>query len=187
MATAAKQPEQHGGNGPRWPITMDRLKKKKPIEVTVFIPGSDADVEALTDARNERDLARLRADDDSPEDQLKLHAAEVKLKTIEDGIRDDGLEFVFRGIGRLKYENLIRACPPTDAQIAEHGVEGIAYDPEAFLPKLLAATVVNSDLTAEQWDKDVLDSDDWGQGECSILINNAMLVNRQTRVATLGN
>lgn len=163
--------------GPR-PITLDRLSKKQPIQRSVLIPATDEDAELLTQAQ--RDLERAQLLD------IDLDKAKLAMKEAQSKVREDGLEFIFRGLGRKRFEELQRQYPPTAEQVAEHG-ESLSWDPDKFLPALLAATVTNSDLTAEQWDKDVLDSDDWGSSEVGLLLQTALAVNRENRVASLGN
>lgn len=176
----AKQNQQVQHNhGPR-PITRDRLKKKQPIQRTILIPATEEDAQRLEDARADVDRARLL----EPE---KLDEYKAALKAVEEQVREDGLELVFRGIGRRRYEELQREHPPTEAQAAENEGVTLSWNPDTFLPALLEATVANSDLTAQEWNDDVIDSDDWGQAEIGLILETALAVNRESRVASLGN
>jgi hypothetical protein len=172
-AKAAKTPN----SGPR-PITLDRLKKKQPLQQTILIPACDEDSELLDKVKS--DLQRAELLDEG------LDKAKAAVQVAEDHIRATGLEFVFRGIGRKKFEKLQREHEPTPEQVKEHG-ESLSWNPETFLPALLELTVVNSDLTAEQWNTDVMDSDDWGVSEIGLICQTAIAVNRGNRVASLGN
>lgn len=170
---------EHNHSTTARPITRDRMKKKQPIQRTILIPASEEDNQRLEDARNALDRARLLEPDSV--DELK-----AALQAVEAEVREEGLEFIFRGVGRRKFEELQRAHPPTDEQQAENG-GNLAWNPDTFLPALLEATVVNSELTAKEWNDDVLDSDDWGQAEVGLLLQTALGVNRESRVASLGN
>lgn len=176
---AARQQQARTGR----PVTLDHLKKKKPLERTLLIPASEEDAKQLADAREVLATANMVGD------EKRMTSARAKLDEVEARVRADGIEFVFRGIGRRKYEELIREHPPTKEQVTEAEAEGsvMSFNPDTFIPVLLEATVVNTDLTAAQWESEVIDSDDWGQGEISTIIGYAMDVNRGTRVAELGN
>lgn len=174
-------PRNQSARGKR--ITKDHLKKKQPLTRTLLVPLTDEDTIALKEAREENGTAGLLG---QPE---RMEAAAKRLKETEDRVRREGLEFRFVGIGRRRYEELLRKHPPTAEQQAEAEKEGasMTFNPDTFIPALLAETVANSDLTADEWREDVLDSDDWGQGEIAELIGYAMSVNRESRVADLGN
>lgn len=168
---------KHAETGPR-PITMDRLSKKKPLEQTILIPACDEDSTMLDKARAAFQRAELLETD--------IDKAKAAVQVAEDHVRATGLEFVFRGIGRKKFEKLQREHEPTKEQVAEHG-ESLSWNPDTFLPALLKQTVVNSELTAAQWETDVMDSDDWGVSEIGLICQTAIAVNRGNRVASLGN
>jgi hypothetical protein len=173
-ATKKAAPHQHERLAPR-----DRLKKKQPILKTVLFPATDEDQQRLDAAKEAVGTARLLERD--------VDKAEAELKAAEDHVRETGIEMVFQGIGRRRYEELQRKYPPTEAQKKEHGEDGLAWDPDKFLPALLEETVINMGLTAAEWIEEVLDSDNWGQGEIGVIIGTAQLVNRDTRVIQLGN
>jgi len=156
---------------------LDRLSKKQPIQRSVLIPATEEDAELLKQAQYDLDRAQLL--------DVDLDKAKLALKDAQNKVREDGLEFIFRGMGRKRFEELQRIHPPTEAQGAEH--ENLSWNPDTFLPALLEVTVINSDLTAAQWDKDVLDSDDWGSAEVGLILQTALAVNRENRVASLGN
>ena len=77
-------------------ITMDRLRAKKAAEVVVVFPDDDAALDAVNDARDEVSRAQLLDGD--------VDAAKATLKAAEDNLRETGVVFVFRAIGRAKYE-----------------------------------------------------------------------------------
>ncbi len=165
------------------PITRDHLKKKQPLEKQLLIPASEADAERLKRAKEDLATAQLVGDED------RMAAARKRLDEVEAQVREDGLHFVFRGIGRRRFEELQRRHPATDAQVLEAEQQGgvATFNGETLMPELLALTITNAELTPEEWREDVLDSDDWGQGEIGLLVGYALGVNRDSRVTQLGN
>jgi len=155
----------------------DAVRRKKAIQTEHFVPATDEDVERLKNAEQKLNLARFTSDDE------EVAAAEASLAKVRAELRETGVSFVIRGIGRLAFEELVREHPPTKEQIEKNEA---SFDPETFWPALCAASVVGG-MSAEEWKTEVFDSAEWGPGELTDLREKVMTVNTETRVALLGN
>lgn len=157
-------------------ITKTALKKKKPLSDEHFIPADDAQAQALALSSQKVQLARFSGD------ESQIEAAMAEQKDIQDQIRKDGLVFDIRGVGRLRFEELVREHPPTDPQ--KEG--GATFNPDTFWPALFSESIEGT-LTPEDWRESVFDSPDWGPGEIHDLREKVKSVNTGTRVGELGN
>lgn len=162
----------------------NNIKGKQPVVRTVLIPANDEDASRYDTARAAVTRAKVLG---NTEDQAR---AESELAEVTAQVRESGLEFVFRGIGRKHYEEVLREHPPTDAQKAE-AEERKAVAPqwnvETFPAALCHASTVDGELSAEEWQADIFDSPDWGPGELNALFNAALEANSDRRVVQLGN
>ena len=158
-------------------LTRDHLKGKKPLQRTIVIPADEADAEIISDAENEyqRDLLLEKDPEES----------KARLLAVRNEVADRGSVFVFRGVGRRRFEELVRENPPTKAQKEDD--DDAAWDPAAFWPALCSESCANTDLTPDEWTALIFDSSDWGAGEIKTLRDSALSVNTGTRVAELGN
>lgn len=169
----------------------DIKKRKKPMirRVPIAMDGEKADefndkVSALSDAE-----ARLR---DDPRDKALIREVDTLKAEVEEfreEIKDDVVDFVFRSVGRKRYEDLVQGCPPTKKQIADARKEGadgdLGWNPETFPPTLIAAALVEPEMTEEEV-FEIWESDDWNQAELVTLFMAAMAVNAERRVVDLG-
>lgn len=85
------------------------------------------------------------------------------------------VEFVFKGIGRRPYTDMLRAHPPTDEQqrIAADNDQRMQWNPDTFPPALLAAACVNPTGTDIAWW--ARKYDEWGTGQISRLWNTCLI------------
>jgi hypothetical protein len=86
--------------------------------------------------------------------------------------------FHFRGIGRKRYEDLIRANPPTDEEKKEWREGGNQGTPlsNAFYAALVAATCVEPEMSFD--DAQAL-LDEWSQNDVETLVTAAVAVCRE--------
>lgn len=168
----------------------DLKKRKKPMirRVPIALDGEMADefndkVAELSEAE-----ASLQQD---PRDPL-LRREVAKLKAEVDELREEMganvAEFVFRSVGRRKYEELVENCPATKKQITDAQKEGVdvpGWNPETFPPTLIAAALVEPEFTEEEV-FEIWESDDWNQAELVTLFMAAMAVNAERKVVELG-
>lgn len=153
------------------------MGRKKPITKTVLVPTDEALLEKLSDASGAVSRAELLGRD--------LEAAKAAFEAVQDEVRETGLEFELQGIGRKRYELLLREHAPTDEQKAKE--PNAAWNVDTFPPALLALTCTNVDMDEEGWRAEVFESDDWGTGELRMLLDAALEVNTKRRVVELGN
>lgn len=175
------------------PATADHLVSgKRPVTKTVEVVLDPALAVQIRDAQRraddtERQLA-LRPDDD-PTQRAAWEAAEAVEVLRARAVEEDAVVAVrFRSIGRVAWDDLIRAHPPTDEQTAEakkEGTDGLNFNPDTFPPAVVAASVDEPKLTAEQvaamWD-----SPDWNQAELTVLFTAALEVNNSRHTLDLG-
>lgn len=107
-------------------------------------------------------------------DQLKKKKRVTKTITLVLGDEDgDPVEvsLSFRGISSQRYDRLIAAHPPRNADKKK----GYAYNPDTFGPAIVAATCVDPEMTLDDA-KEIWESDDWNRGELMQLLMAAIEV-----------
>lgn len=180
------------------PITFeDLLNRKKPVTDTVEIPLDPGLAEELEDARKTRDVSAARAAvrQNDTEAQAQAWEAEEKVLRLEQRLRDEDAVayFTFQAIGRAAYEAIVAAHPASAEQriklkrlgLKDDIVGQVAWDEETFPPAIVAACLVEPNLTEDEvvalWR-----SDCWNQAELSKLVIAAIKINGTSRVTGLG-
>lgn len=177
--------------GLKKPATFDHLKKKQPLQRTVMIPLSQDSVDALHDAEQALERAKILGEEDRlPDLQAAYDAA-------REAALEDCVEMTFRSMGRRAYDDLIESFPATEEQKAEwcrdnpkedgtpaDKYKGPSYDVEAFNIHLVAGSCVEPKMTPEQV-KEIFD--EWNSTEIAELCVAASEVNTNRRVVQLGN
>lgn len=169
---------------------MARLReKKKAVSRTVAII-CDYEVADRYQAAVKRLQDAHRAAERSKDDRTALAAvadAEEALEALSDEAEEASEDFTFRGIGRQGFERLIDTHEPTKDQRAKARKENaeIQWNPETFPQALVAASLVEPDLTEEEV-HEIWDSDEWNQAELLELFSAALEVNTTRRTASLG-
>lgn len=82
----------------------------------------------------------------------------------------------FSGLGETDFDALVRLHPPTPAQEADKW----PWNPDTFNYALLAECAVDSDLTAEEWEAEVNDTERWSRADKARVIAAALACNQQT-------
>jgi hypothetical protein len=177
------------------PVTYDHLKsRKKPVQKFVWIAldpelaDEEADQKQLVDRLRIRHIAR--PDDTSVTKELA--DAEQKLEGLTATLRkpDNSTKFVFRSIGRRRYDDLIGEHQPTEEQIAELKRDEpdatLEFNPATFPPAIVAACIVEPALTKSEIN-DMWDSEAWNAVELSSLFEACLLANNTRRLLDLGN
>lgn len=180
------------------PPTFDHLKKKQPVTRRVAVYLSDDAVTAHASAQSEYERARLLAQGLSS--SMGEDAAKDLTSFVDDAVRPEreayekavaALEaetvwLTFKALGTKRYDEIVRACPATDAQNKEHreltGADA-PYDIDAFAPALLSASCVEPSMSVEQW-RELLD--EWNTAEVVAVFSAAIEVNTQPRDPHLG-
>lgn len=159
-------------------ITAASARRKKALREAVLFPAEQfvAELEAAEDALQ---TARLVG---SGADEAKAKLDEVVARASE---HEDSLVFEFRGIGREAYAALLADCPPTDKQKEKD--PSAQWNPDVFAPALCAASCENTDMDADEFRKEIFQSDEFGPGELNRLFGAALRVNTSSKVVELGN
>lgn len=173
------------------PPTYDHLKSmKKPTVKTVSISLDDDLQEAYNIAKEALEAAQANSNGSNV-----THAGIAKAKkAVEEAkaaAEGASITFKFRSIGRKKYDDLVDQFPATDdqkAEVARFGgdPDNLAWDPDKFPVALMAASILEPALTAEQV-QEMYDSDDWSASELSALSVAALEANNSRRIVSLGN
>lgn len=143
-----------------------RLKKKHTISVDILI---DSELASQIRALEREHMVAQRGDNKlnrTPE-------APAILKKIEK-LTEDALEstvtFTFEDMGRKRFEDLWKSCPPTD----EDRDKGHEWDPDTFGPLLIAKCCIEPKMTTE----DAIDLyNKWSTAETEILFTTAINAN----------
>lgn len=180
-------------------LTKAALSRKKPVTDEVLIPADDAQAEAyvrakeLVEQRAQRvGLAEMGGEEENVRAaRAALEAARAGVEEIRDEIRKTGIAFTLVGVGRVRWDELQVEHKPTEEQEAEDAEKPLAerrtFNPKTFWPALLAESVPDSALSAEDWRREVFESKDWGPAELDELRTRATLVNEGSRILALGN
>lgn len=168
----------------------DVKKRKKPMirRVPVAMDGEKADefnaaVSAVQEAK-ERQAEEPRNSHIAAE----LFELEERVKELREEMEDDVVDFVFRSVGRRRYEELVEECPPSKKQIADakrEGVDAPGWNPDTFPPTLIAAALIEPEYTYDEV-FEIWESEDWNQAELVTLFMSAMAVNAERKVVDLG-
>lgn len=177
-------------------LTKTALRRKQPVTDELLIPD-DAQRKLLDDARaaviqteHGLSLARIGGESDEKAAEQRLMDARAHLDDVKEAIRKTGLSIVLVSAGQEKYNEVQLSCPPTAEQKTkseESGEDELLYDPAAFWPALIAASVPDSDLTAEDWRREVFESKAWGPAELKDLRERLVNLYTTSRIADLGN
>lgn len=173
--------------------TTDHLRsKKQPATKTVEIVLDPELAERVREAERRRDDAdrRLAARSDDPDVQTEAWEAAAALEAFRaQAVKDDAVVAVrFRSVGRHAWDDLIRAHPPTEEQVAEAKAGGMVelnFNSDTFPPAAVAASLVEPKMTADEV-AELWDSPDWNQAELGILFAAALEVNNSRRTLDLG-
>lgn len=175
---------------------MDHLRsKKKPRLAKVRIPTDSEIGDAYEEAKSSRDLARFVLEAASEEQRVKLRGdldqAEALYQEAKAAVVEASTEFIFRAVGRVKYDKLLRENQKTTKQTEEDdknevpAEERVTWDPDRFPPALVAESIVEPKLThadiEEMWS-----SEDWSTAELATLFGSAMQANNERHIITLG-
>ncbi len=156
------------------PPTFDHLRKKQPLERTVAIPLNDEAVRTFKEAGEA--LGRVQmVKGDAAAAQAAFNAAKADLEA-------ETVELRFRSIGRRRYDELVRAHPPTEEMKAEN--PDSPYNVDTFSVALIAASCVEPVMTEEEVNEL---SEAWNVAEYLQLWMAALEVNTQRRVVEMGN
>jgi hypothetical protein len=177
----------------------DHLPKKRARRQIVDIVFDEDAAEAYAELVGKMEVAQAQAEsavriDDDPNRIVKLRAAYDDLvkqaETEAQRLLDDGavVRFTFQAIGARAFDDLINEHPPTKEQEATAREKGQAkpnWNPDTFMPELIAASCVSPSMTVDQV-QEMLKSTEWNDAELSQLMSGAVLVNMRAGAVDLG-
>jgi hypothetical protein len=154
---------------------LARLKAKKPMRASYWVPLTEDSAQELNDAENALRLAEMKGEDTA--------LLQKRLEKAREAARLDSVELLFEAAPRAVYEDLLLSHPQSDkvnARAKEAGVEPPAYS-EDFLYSL--ATVCSVEPVTEQELRDL--TADWSWGEMQHLFAVVITVNSSRRALDL--
>jgi hypothetical protein len=154
---------------------LARLKAKKPIRASYWVPLSEDCAEELAAAEAALTLAEYRNEDTA--------LPKARVKRAQEAARADSVELVFEAAPRAVYEQLLMAHPPSEAEkqkAKDAGLDAPAYG-EDFLYAL--ATVCSEEPLTEDELRDV--TAEWSWGELQHLFQVVQQVNMSRRALDL--
>lgn len=173
------------------PLAYDRLPKKQARRGRVPILFSEDAADRLAAAETALVVA-------SPEG---LSVAQAELDAARAEVEKSTVVYRFQAIGQPAYEQLVADHPPTDEQMAKYraDVEVQAAKPigerepveapfanvETFAPALIAASLIDPEMTLEQVTTEFA-GESWNIAEVQSLYNEALLVNTTMRRVSAG-
>lgn len=168
----------------------DIKKRKKPVVKKVIIALDGEKADDFNEARTKvEELSEMLKDD--PRNKVleaDLAAAQEKFDLLKNDVSGDTIEFVFRSVGRRRYEEIFEECPPTAKQkqeAAKKNEDEPQWNPETFPPSLIAASILEPEMTEEDV-YDMWESPDWNQAELTSLFLAALTVNAERKIVDLG-
>jgi len=112
--------------------------------------------------------------DEKVNESPKAPAIRKAIDKLEDEAIETTIRFTFKDLGRKKFEDTWKSCPPTP----EQKEDGFEWDPDAFTPKLMAMSCVEAGdddhMTLEQAESIY---NDWSTAEVSMLATTALNAN----------
>jgi hypothetical protein len=177
----------------RKPVTLDHIRStKKPVTKTVRFANDPEITERLEQIENEHlqtTLAfRLNNEDEVAKKKL-ADLQEEKDRLLEEASKNS-TRFVFRSLGRNRFDELRTAHPPTEAdrkRAREMGQnpDELGWDLDEFPKELISACCMDPELTPEDV-KQMFDDELFSSAEMSELFNAAVQVNLRSNVVNLG-
>jgi hypothetical protein len=176
------------------PQTYDHLKSRKKAvhkHVWIALDPELADEEADLKDKVNRLKVRQIARPDDPKVAQELASAQEELDQVTERLRDgNAVKFVFRSIGRRRYDDLLAENGPSEEQKAEAKKidpnAELDFDPDKFPQELVAACIVEPELTKSEV-ADMFASEDWNAAELASLFETAFNANTTRRILDLGN
>lgn len=166
-------------------LTLAALRRKKPASDEVLIAADSGQRRKLDAAQQRLSMAQIGGGAEA------IETAEAYLETIKSEVRSTGIAFTLTAVGRPRWDELLIEHRPTEEMEKEDADKAEAdrrtFNPATFWPALLSESVLDSKLTADEWDKAVFRSKDWTAEELSMLRSKAVEVNKDSLVIDLGN
>jgi hypothetical protein len=176
------------------PPTFDHLKSmKKPVTRTLHLCLDSELGEEYSEAKQALRYAEMEVQSGTMDEngaQARFKEAQDRYNKAEQAATERSVKFVFRNIGRKRYEEILLDNQPTDAQKEKVEAMGqdpdnLEWDPDQFPPKLIAASMAEPDFTEEQI-LEIWNDPDWSPAELGALFSTAQQVQFYASVIDLG-
>lgn len=178
-------------------LSKETIRRKKAVTDEVLIPADDEQAGRLEVAEAHMrtalkgaELALISGDAQAETSSgLRVEKARIELEAAKQAVRDEGVSFTLVGVGRRRWDELLREHPVTEEmKTADKDLDQKrTFNPDTFWPALLSECVRDSLMTAADWKAEVFESKDWGPQELSDLRDRAAAVNQRSRILELGN
>jgi hypothetical protein len=156
-------------------------------------------LDAIEEAEENFGLAErkvLSRKEASSEDNKNLEDARKALEEAKAVAKANSVKFVFKSLGRKKYEALVEEFPNPEKQdqdeVATEMVKTgqlqqgfIAWDPDKFPPALIADCSVEPKLTRKEV-QELWDDEDWSPSDLAVLFGTALHANSASSQIDLG-
>lgn len=172
-------------------LTYAELKKRKKPSVKRVPVVFDSEI---AEEFNELNLEVTNAKEDmemnprNKELRTKYFDLKEKLDALLPKVEEQTVEFVFRSIGRARFDEVMESCPPTDKQLNDakkKGEDVPLWNGDTFPPALVAACIVEPELTEDEV-FEIWEDEDWNHAEVLSLFMAALEVNQSRNIANLG-
>lgn len=154
-------------------ILAEILKAKKPPRQTAHIllnPGLEEDRETLL-----VEIERAKSYDKWHSERDTAPALQTKLEELEEEIAAARQPFVFQSIGRKAYGALLDEFKPRDGNKED---KDLGFNTDEY-PVHLIALSSHDPLISLKQAREIWDSDDWSDGETTLLLTAAVLANKE--------
>ena len=148
--------------------TIEEIRRvKKPNERSISLVLNPELLRQMKDL--ERAYLREQRMDQKENRAPKAPRIKKTMEALEEEAAEYEVTFIFRDIGRKRFDDMIEEHPPTEQE--KKLDPPFQYHPDIFAPALMAATAVQPTMTLQQA-TDIYD--EFGQGEITALFMTAL-------------
>jgi len=176
------------------PPTYDHIQSmKKPVTRTLRLCLDSELGEEYNEAQQAFRFAEVEAEHaghDNPDVMKRFKEAKARFEKAEQAATERSVKFVFRSIGRKPYEELVLDWQPTEEQRSKveslgNDPDNLDWDPDEFPPRLVAAAMVEPEMTLEQV-FEIYNDPNWSPAELGALFSTAQNAQFHVSVLDLG-
>lgn len=176
------------------PLTYDHLKSQKKANREKVRIALDPEVaDRYSEAQAKLDMAKLKfqAKPERGDFLREMTEAQAEYEAARAEFEEHSVEFIFKAIGRSKYDKLVLRCPPTEdekQQVADAGGDPrqLIFNARKFPQLLIGASIVEPPISQAEVD-DMFEDDMWNGAELVDMFNAALRANSERKVVDLGN
>lgn len=168
-------------------IAMDGDKADEFNDAALGLQNAEQELDMAKEALK-FDRANSRLKDDVKECQKNLEAAKATYDAVYAEADEYLVEFVFKAVPRDVFEQLLNDSPPTKEQVKraeEAGEDEPDWNPDTFMPALVAASMISPEITEEEA-FDMFSDPNWNLAELTTLFMAALSASNQRKVVNMG-